>query len=36
MTNAATYYRNAFLAVAFAFVGSFALVAGTISAPLVA
>jgi hypothetical protein len=36
MSNQAIYYRNAFFAVAFAFVGSFALLAGTISAPLVA
>lgn len=36
MTANATYYRNAFFAVAFAFVVSFALMAGTVAAPLVA
>jgi hypothetical protein len=36
MTATATYYRNAFVAIAFASVVSFALMAGTAAAPLVA
>ena len=34
MTNTATHYRNAFIAVAFAFLGSVVLLAGTAAAPL--
>jgi hypothetical protein len=36
MTNTVNNFRNAFLAVTFAFVGSALLLAGTVSAPLVA
>jgi hypothetical protein len=36
MTYNATNYRNAFVAVAFAFVTSALLLAGTVAAPLVA
>lgn len=34
MTDTANYYRTAFMAVAFAFVGSVVLLVGTVNAPL--